>query len=70
MSYTNRKRHGDLFVGSLVGVNTNSRRHNKFGIVSSILIGGDGTIRSAIVYWNNGDQFPCHDPSVLDVLCK
>jgi hypothetical protein len=70
MSYTNRKHHGDLLVGSLVGVNVKSRKHSKFGLVSSVLHGGDGTIMSAIVYWNNGEQFPCHDPSVLEVLCK
>ena len=56
-------------VGSLVGVNLRSK-HNKFGVVSSVLHGGDGTIMSAIVYWNSGEQFTCHDPSVLEILCK
>ncbi len=69
MSYRRRLYHGDLVVGSLVGVNLRSK-YNKFGVVSSVLHGGDGTIMSAIVYWNNGEQFACHDPTVLEILCK
>ena len=70
MGYRRRLYHGDLVPGSLVGVNVRSSRARKFGVVSSVLHGGAGTIMSAIVYWNNGEQFPCHDPSVLEILCK
>ena len=69
MSYKRRLYIGDLIVGSLVGVNLRSR-YNKFGVVSSVLPDADGTIMSAIVYWNDGSQFACHDPTVLEVLCK
>ena len=57
-------------TGSLVGVNIRSSRARKFGVVSSVLHEADGTIMSAIVYWNNGEQFACHDPTVLEILCK
>ena len=70
MSYRRRLYHGDLVTGSLVGVNIRSSRARKFGLVSSVLHGGDGTIMSAIVYWNDGSQFTCHDPTVLEILCK
>ena len=70
--FTNRRRYrkGEISIGDLVKVIHDRRPTAKVGVVVETLC-PDNIVHSVQVLWSDSAQvIKCHDPAVLEVLCR